>query len=75
MPKLDIRKGQRFCNADASFIVWVVDGLLEDSAGVPHVRLRRVNDPNTVKTLSIAALRDGRLYRPVGGPPGDDQDR
>ncbi|MBM3585222.1 MAG: hypothetical protein FJX36_12605 [Alphaproteobacteria bacterium] len=75
MARLDIRKGQRFCNADASFIVWLVDGLMEDSAGVPHARLHRVNDPNTIKTLSIAALRDGRLYRPVGTPLGDDQDR
>ncbi|MEX2649008.1 MAG: hypothetical protein WD673_08350 [Alphaproteobacteria bacterium] len=71
MAKFDVRKGQRYCNADAAFIVWVVDDLLTDSAGVPHARLRRANDPSTQKTLSTSALRDARLYRFIGDAPED----
>lgn len=73
MAKLEVRKGQRYCNADASFIVWIVGDLLDDAAGVPHARLRRAGDPNTTKTLSLSALRDPRLYRFVGDSPGDDR--
>ena len=69
MARIEVRKGQRYCNADAAFIVWVVADLLEDGAGVPHARLRRVNDPNTTKTLSVSALRDARLYRFIGETP------
>jgi hypothetical protein len=71
MTKLEVRKGQRYCNADAAFIVWEVADLLSDAAGVPHARLRRVNDPNTTKTLSVSALRDTRLYRFIGDAPED----
>ncbi len=69
MARLEVRKGQRYCNADAAFIVWVVDDLLTDSAGVPHARLRRANDPSTQKTLATGALLDGRLYRFIGEAP------
>jgi hypothetical protein len=69
MARLEVRKGQRYCNADAAFIVWMVDDLLTDSAGVPHARLRRANDPSTQKTVSTAALKDPRLYRFISDAP------
>jgi len=69
----DILKGQRFCNADAPFIVWVVHDLMMDGLALPHARLRRAGDPFTFKTVSVSALRDPRLYRFVGGASEGDR--
>ena len=69
MAKPEVRKGQRYCNADASFIIWVVADLMNDAAGVPHARLTRSGDPSTLKTMSVSALRDPRLYRFIGDSP------
>jgi hypothetical protein len=71
MARLDVRKGQRFCNADAPFIVWIVMDHFEDGAGLPHARLARAGDPKTVKTVSFSALRDPRLYRFIGESQSD----
>ena len=63
----DTLNGQRFCNADAPYIVWVVRDVLTDGVAMPHVRMQRAGDPLTFKTVSLSALHDPRLYRPVEG--------
>ncbi|MGH6718227.1 MAG: hypothetical protein ACREER_02835 [Alphaproteobacteria bacterium] len=63
---VDVLKGQRYCNADAPYIVWVVHDLVNYGVAVPHVRLRRVGDPFTLKTVSVSAVRDPLLYRFIG---------
>ena len=66
MARVEVRRGQRFCNADAPVIVWEVTDVRNDGAGLPHARLARVGEPKTLKTISCSALRDPRLFRFIG---------
>jgi len=73
MARQEVRKGQRYCNADAPFIVWSVGEILKDGAGLPHARLTRVGEAYTTKTVAFSALKDARLYRFIGEPPEDNR--
>lgn len=39
--------------------------LKPDAEGIAHARLVRVGDLTAAKTISVNALKDPRLYRPV----------
>jgi len=58
-----VAAGQRYRAVDAPSILWEVATIarLPWDAN-PHVRLRRVGAPGDAKTVSLAALRDGRLF-------------
>ena len=62
MAKRDVLPGQRYQPAGSS-AVWEVREIVKDPEGISHARLMRVGDPTTVKTISVAALRDGRLFK------------
>jgi len=60
--------GQRFRKRNAG--VWEVVALTRDELGKAHVRLRGVTDPNSQKTLAVAALSDPTEFVPEPkGPP------
>ncbi len=60
----DVLSGQRYLPVDSS-VVWEVREMSLDAAGIQHARLVRLDDPTTVKMISVSALRDPRLYRPL----------
>lgn len=60
----DVASGQRYLPV-GSTVAWEVRELSLDAAGIPHARLVRPDDPTTVKMISVSALRDPRLYRPL----------
>jgi len=45
-------------------IVWVVDALWHEPNGLAYVRLVNETSPTRVKTLSLIAVADPRLYVP-----------
>lgn len=61
----ELTLGQRFRKPGAG--VWEVVGMSRDGMGHNHVRLRRLLDPNTEKTIAASMLYDAREYQPV--PP------
>ncbi len=68
MARRDVLAGQRYQKADSKF-VFEVKGLTKDAEGVVHARLVRVGDPTAIKMISVAALKDTRLYRLIEGQP------
>ncbi len=59
--------GQRFKKTGAAWTVWEV-AAFRDLPDGPHARLRLVGDPRTEITISVAALAEGRVYRPAKSP-------
>lgn len=63
-----IAVGQRYREAGAtafgtpSRIVWMVDALWRESDGFVYARLVNETSPTRIKTLSLAAFADQRLY-------------
>jgi hypothetical protein len=66
MARRDVLAGQRYQKADSNF-VFEVKGLTKDAEGVVHARLERVGDHTAIKMISVAALKDTRLYRLLEG--------
>lgn len=62
MARREVVTGQRYQQVDATS-VWEVESLTKDREGIPHARLIRVGDPTAIKMISVAALKDSRLYR------------
>lgn len=70
MARREVAAGQRYQPTDST-VLWEVRELVKDSEGIQHARLMRVGDPTAVKTISVSALRDSRLYRLMPAPSGD----
>lgn len=64
MARREVLPGQRYQPTDASSI-WEVRELTKDAEGIVHARLTRVGDPTAIKMISVAALKDPRLYKQV----------
>lgn len=62
MARREVVAGQRYQPVDSS-TQWEVRELVKDAEGIVHARLARVGDPTQVKTLSVVALKDARLYK------------
>ncbi len=64
MARREVLPGQKYRQTDSSS-VWEVLGLTTDREGIAHARLVRVGDPTAAKMISVAALKDPRLYKPA----------
>lgn len=62
----EIVLGQRYRKLGFGAILWEVVGTSVDALGHAHVRLRRVGDPRTLKTLAVTVLEDPNQYVLVG---------
>jgi len=58
----DVAPGQRYQPVDST-AVWEVREVVKDAEGISHARLVKVGDATAMKTISVAALRDSRLFR------------
>ena len=56
--------GRRYETVGAPWLVWEVVKIVAHPIS-PHARLRRIDHHETIKTVSIAALRHDASYRPV----------
>jgi len=64
MARREVQPGQKYKQTDSTSI-WEVMFLKSDAEGISHARLVRVGDLTAAKTISVNALKDPRLYRPV----------
>lgn len=62
MARRDVAPGQKY-QQTGSTAVWQVVDLVKDAEGISHARMVRVGDATTRKTISVPALKDGRLFR------------
>lgn len=67
----DVAPGQRYQPVDST-AAWEVREVVKDAEGISHARLTRVGDPTAMKTISVTALRDSRLFRPLPDAPTAD---
>jgi hypothetical protein len=64
MARREVQPGQKYRQTDSTSI-WEVLFLKADAEGIAHARLVRVGDLTAAKTISVNALKDPRLYKPV----------
>lgn len=67
MARREVLVGQRYQPVD-SIAQWEVRELVKDAEGIIHARLVRLGDATQMKTLSVTALRDTRLFKLLPGP-------
>ena len=60
------RIGQRFKRADQSGMIFVVTEEVR-GFGLPHFRVRRIDDPTDTRIFAFSALLDRHLFRAVQG--------
>lgn len=61
----EVVSGQNFRRIGAGGGVWQVTGIRKDALGTPHAMLCRLDDPNTLKTLSVTTLLDNSQFEPI----------
>ena len=61
-----VKVGDLYRKVDAGPAAWSVLSLFAGPHGVPHARIASVEEPDTVRTVSIAALTDASRYQRVG---------
>ena len=63
---MSVEVGQQFRQVTPPRDVWEVIHILQNAGPIPHARLMRVSGTKEVKTISIPALGDHRLYQAIG---------
>jgi len=63
-----VRAGQRFRARKRWGHVWEVDAVVADIEGLPHAKLRAIDDRHERRTASCSVLLDRREYEDLGGP-------
>ncbi|WP_114395590.1 hypothetical protein [Oleisolibacter albus] len=62
----EVTEGQRYVKRGLGASVWEVVAVTRDAVGKLHVRLVRVDDPKTMKTLAATVLDDPAQFTPAG---------
>lgn len=65
MSNYNVAIGQRYQKQDATVGLWEIVAVLPGADDIAHVRLARVGEKSVVKTVSVAALMDRRMFRLV----------
>lgn len=60
----ELRVGQQFQRMDGTGLVFEVVEMVA-SFGLPHLRLRRVDDHTDTRVFARSALMDRHLFRPI----------
>jgi len=58
-----VRVGQRYIKVDAGPAAWEVLAIFPGPLDMPHVRISSVEEPDTIRVVSVAALLDRRRYQ------------
>jgi hypothetical protein len=62
---LPVAIGEHYVKLDAGPDPWQVLSIFAGPSGVPHVRIVRLAEPDTIRVVSLTALADRRRYRLV----------
>ena len=60
-----VKVGQRYVKVDAGGAAWEVVGIFAGPLGVPHVRIANLQEPDTLRAVSVSALVDRNRYQLV----------
>ena len=60
-----VKVGQRYVKVDAGGAAWEVVGIFAGPLGVPHVRIANLEEPDTLRAVSVSALVDRNRYQLV----------
>ncbi|ACI98272.1 hypothetical protein [Rhodospirillum centenum] len=63
--RAQVAEGQRYRRIGVGLGIWEVIALQTDGVGKMHARLRREDDPSSVKTLAVSVLLDPRQFEPL----------
>ncbi|AWK89082.1 hypothetical protein [Azospirillum thermophilum] len=63
--KRDVAEGQLFRKLGPGGGIWEVIAVRKDGMGTQHAQLKRIDDPKTLKTLSVSALLDSQQFEAV----------
>ena len=63
-----IAVGDLFRKANSTNWVWQVRDIFAPTGHCPHARIFRLLDPSDERVFSLSALKDKRLFIPVGQP-------
>jgi hypothetical protein len=61
----DVVAGQSYRRIGGGGGVWQVISIGKDSMGMVHAKLRREDDPNTLKTLCVSTVLDREQFEPL----------
>jgi hypothetical protein len=60
--KREIVEGQMYRKLGPGGGIWEVIALRKDGMGTMHAQMKRMDDPKTLKTLSVSALLDANEF-------------
>ena len=60
-----VKVGQRYVKVDAGGAAWEVVAIFAGPLGVPHVRIANLEEPDTLRAVSVSALVDRNRYQLV----------
>ena len=60
-----VKVGQRYVKVDAGGAAWEVVGIFAGPLGVPHVRIANLDEPDTLRAVSVSTLVDRNRYQLV----------
>jgi hypothetical protein len=63
--KREVSEGQMYRKLGPGGGVWEVVAIRKDGMGTPHAQLKRMDDPKTLKTLSVATLLNAQEFEAV----------
>ena len=62
MRRRTVEIGQRYRQADASWLVWEVVELFQDSRGHPHAHIQAARNLGETRAIACAVLQDPKRY-------------
>jgi hypothetical protein len=66
----EVAEGQVYIKQGRGGGVWTVVALRDDGLGAQHAQMRRMDEPNTYRTIAIQSLLDPKQFR-VQAPGGE----
>lgn len=63
--KREVMEGQMYRKLGPGGGIWEVIAIRKDGMGTQHAQMKRMDDPKTLKTLSVAALLDSQQFEAV----------
>ncbi len=63
--RLHVAVGQHYVKLDAGPDPWEVLSIFAGPRDVPHARIVRLAEPDTIRVVSVGTLTDRRRYRPI----------
>jgi hypothetical protein len=59
----DVAEGQVYVKQGRGGGIWAVVAVRDDGLGAQHAQMRRLDEPNTYRTIAIQSLLDPKQFR------------